>query len=156
MMRAVIAKRRVPGAPRLKEADIQRTCVDFLALDGWRPLKTDPCSDRNRGKGFGEKGMADHLFLRVPDVKEYVLRARRASLTRGPFPAASVLAAAQGQILWVEFKRPGTVPTSRQHDWHYLERYNGFLTVLAGVDFPADIDGFMAWYRVSGLMRRPI
>ena len=38
--------------------------VEYLQLDGWRPIRTDPVSDRARGKGFGELGMPDYLFLR--------------------------------------------------------------------------------------------
>lgn len=59
--------RRVP-----LESEIQQQCADLLALDGWRALRTDPCSDRGRAKGFGEKGMADHLFLRPVHSTSYI------------------------------------------------------------------------------------
>ena len=40
--------------------------------------------------------------------------------------------------------------------WHQRERARGALTLLAGVDFPATIEGFAEWYRASGLMRRAL
>src|SRR3974390_705182 len=50
--------------PQPSEEQIQETCTRLLELDGWRALRTDPCSDRARGKGFGEVGMADYLYIR--------------------------------------------------------------------------------------------
>lgn len=131
------------------ESEIQQQCADLLALDGWRALRTDPCSDRGRAKGFGEKGMADLLFLRP------ALYVCDNSFGRsGAFPKHSICSAADGQILWVEFKRPGQMPKSHQYDWHFAERLSGFLTVMAGVDFEASFEGFRIWYLVSGLLRR--
>jgi len=37
-----------------------------------------------------------------------------------------------------------------------LERKRGALTLIAGQDFPATIEGFKAWYIGSGLNRRTI
>lgn len=145
-----------PRAPRLREADIQTACVDFLALDGWRPLRTDPCSDRGRGKGFGEEGMADHLFLRASYIPHH-LRWERLIKRGEAFPKASVFTAnaAAGEILWVEFKRPRTGRVAEhQHDWHLAERLRAFLTVVASIDFEPTYDGFVTWYRNSGLLRR--
>jgi len=114
---------------RLREIDIQRQCSDYLALDGWRMLRTDPCSDRRRGKGFGEVGMADCLYIRYePEL--------------------------QARVLWIEWKRPGCHPTPQQQQWHLAERARGALTWIAGVDFPADYDSFLLYYRQSGLLRR--
>jgi hypothetical protein len=127
---------------KLTEAQIQKTCSDFLALDGWRPLRTDPTSDKSRGKGFGECGMADHLFIRyTPKILlPKVLRQ-------------------YADVLWVEFKKldakgKPTKPSARQIEWHRGERARGALTVIAGVDFPATISGFIEWYRASGLARK--
>ena len=124
------------GLPKLTEAQIQRQCVDFMALDGWRPLKTDPCSDKARGKGFGEIGMADHLFIRYEISPE---NARRAGWA---------------QVLWVEFKRPGGIVSEHQMLWHVAERKAGAFTACAILDFEPTFDGFIAWYRKSGLLRR--
>jgi hypothetical protein len=60
---------------RLTEAQIQKTCSDFLALDGWRVLITNPCSDKARGKGFGEVGMSipdDELLTLHLDIEEHM------------------------------------------------------------------------------------
>lgn len=124
--------------PKLSEADIERTCSDFLALDGWRPLKTDPCSDRARGKGFGELGMADRLYIRqLFDAF-----------------AISPTIKAGAQVVWIEWKSKRGKPSQKQLDWHQAERARGALTWIAGVDFPASIEGFMQFYRESGLLRR--
>jgi hypothetical protein len=120
--------------PLLKEIDIQRQCSDFLALDGWRMLRTDPCSDRRLGKGFGEIGMADCLYLRYGYL--------------GYMNTAA-------EVIWIEWKRPGGKLMPKQIQWHRAERSRGAITFIAGVDFPADFGGFLAWYRASGLLRRP-
>lgn len=135
--------RKPVGPPRLKEIDVQLACVDFMRLDGWRPLRTDPCSDMRRGKGFGELGMADHLFIRY------------CSETPGD---------ALAEVLWVEFKRPAgfqrgtwrsaTKASQDQMAWHRAEKYCGARTAIAGPDFEPSYDGFVAWYRKSGLLRR--
>lgn len=121
-----------------KEADIERTCSDLLALDGWRPLKTDPVSDRERGKGFGELGMADRLYLRYAAPVQ---------------PIQPLTMAASAQVMWIEWKRPGEKLKPHQVAWHIAERARGALTLRAGVDFEATVDGFIAWYRRSGLNR---
>jgi hypothetical protein len=35
-------------------------------------------------------------------------------------------------------------------------RARGALTLIAGEDFPASVDGFRCWYAASGLRRRPL
>lgn len=117
--------------PKIREIDIQRAVCDLLRIDGWRYLRTDPLSDKSRGKGFGEIGMADALFLRYEE-----------------FGWGSA------RTMWVEFKRPGGKPTQAQQDWHALERAHGALTVLMGEDCEPTYDGFRAWYLASGLNRR--
>lgn len=114
------------------EADIQAECVKFMQEDGWRALRTDPVSDKSRGKGFGELGMADYLFLRADYQK--------------PFGV--------GQALWVEFKARRGEVAKHQTDWHAKERARGFMTWIASVDFPASVKGFRERYAASGLMRR--
>jgi hypothetical protein len=108
----------------ISEAHIQQTVREFLELDGWRAIRTDPVSDRSRGKGFGEIGMADYLFIRY----------------RGQMGAA--------EAMWIEFKRKGEQPKPHQKAWLHAERLRGAIVMV--VD---DIDIFAAWYKTSGLCR---
>lgn len=128
-------------APDVSESYIEAECTKILEADGWRALRTDPVSDRARGKGFGELGMADHLYIR------YGNRAGRAPM-KFTFTHALCL------VLWIEFKRPGEKPQKHQTAWHIRERARGALTLIAGEDFPATVAGFRDWYRQSGLQRR--
>lgn len=159
--------------PSLRERDIQLACTQLLELDGWRPVRTDPQSERGfiqrcrqrlkqhgqglevyldlilkaiggiRGAGFGEKGMADHLYIRYE--------------REGPaIPNEQPYDKSWAQVLWVEFKRPGEKTKAHQDTWHRDERLRGALTLKAGEDFEPTVDGFLTWYRKSGLMRRPI
>jgi hypothetical protein len=122
---------------KLRESDIERTISDYLACDGWRKLKTDPVSRREWGKGFGEKGMGDALFIRYEHPALFV------DLKPG-----------QAQVLWCEFKAPGGRLSAAQKLWHQVERSRGALTWIAGQDFPASIEGFIEFYEKSGLQRR--
>lgn len=124
--------------PHISEAAIERTCTDLLELDGWRSLKTDPVSRREWGKGFGEKGMADRLYIRY-------MKSRYSLELAGHRWAA---------VLWIEWKSAKGKPAPHQLAWHQAERARGALTLIAGVDFPASIEGFAAWYAESGLQRR--
>jgi hypothetical protein len=117
------------------ESLIEAECTKLLEQDNWRALRTDPVSDRGRGKGFGELGMADHLYIRYDN----------------PFRGRGTRAYCE--VLWIEFKRPGKKPAKHQQDWHIKERARGALTLIAGEDFPASVDGFRAWYADSGLKR---
>jgi hypothetical protein len=121
----------------LSEADVQRTCVDFMIAERWEAIRTDPCSDRARGKGFGAKGMADHLFIRYG------------------------VGIGTDTVLWVEFKRPAGVDargrryaagkaSQTQLGWHALARQAGARTAIAGVDFEPTFEGFKAWYLEQG------
>ncbi len=60
----------------LRERDIAKTCSDVLIWDGWRMLVTDPVSDRARGKGFGELGMADRLYIRYASLPTLISRSK--------------------------------------------------------------------------------
>lgn len=117
------------AADLMPEWMIEAECTKLLEEDGWRSLRTDPVSDRSKGKGFGEVGMADHLYLRYDPI---YLRAN---------------------VLWVEFKSAKGKPAKHQLDWHQKERARGALTWIAGVDFTASVEGFKANYRASGLSR---
>lgn len=124
--------------PRLlQESHIQQTVTEFLQLDGWHAIRTDPVSDRKRGKGFGELGMPDYLFIRywptfrgAPDIR---------------LSTDETIA----QVLWIEFKAPGKKPKAHQLAWHEAERKRGALVLVAD-----DIDKFIGWYYNSGLKRR--
>ena len=132
------------AAPRILERDIERTCTDFLELDGWRSLKTDPVSRREWGKGFGEKGMADHLYIRY---------GRFNNATANPYRKPGAMAI-NAQVLWIEFKRRGGKAAAHQKAWHARERARGALTLILGEDCPASIEGFREFYMKSGLARR--
>ncbi len=117
---------------KLSERDIQEACCTLLAYDNWRRLRCEPVSRREWGKGFGEPGMADDLFIRYG---------------RGGEPT---------EVMWIEWKAPGGKPTPGQLAWHAAERASGASTYVAGMDFERSVDGFLVWYRSSGWMRRPI
>lgn len=132
---------------RKSEREIERTCTGILKRDDWRSLKTDPVSDKRRGKGFGELGMADYLYIRY----------WAANVHRKPEPydgAANALHLASGnEVLWVEWKRHDGKAAEHQKAWHAAERKRGALVLVAGEDFPASVEGFHEWYLKSGLCR---
>lgn len=134
---------------KLSERDIERTISDYLALDGWRALKTDPVSRREWGKGFGERGMADVLMIRYEAFRWIDLKIAPPLI--GYFEQH-----AGAQVLWIEHKRRGKKAAQHQLDWHAAERARGALTLIAGEDFEASIEGFERWYIASGLQRRKI
>jgi hypothetical protein len=114
---------------KLTESMIQETCSEMLELDGWRRLRTDPVSDRARGKGFGEPGMADDLFIRY-------------------------IWAAMAEVMWIEWKSAKGITKRHQAIWHVAESARGATVVVAGEDFPKSIEGFQDWYKSSGLNRK--
>lgn len=120
----------------LSEAHIQQTCTEWLQLDGWRAVVTDP--PQLRGLGVSERGIPDRLYIRYE---------------KQTLPPTFEHGAAQ--ILWIEWKRKKKAKTSaEQLNWHCCERARGALVWLAGVDFAASIEGFQAHYIASGLARR--
>lgn len=120
---------------RILEKDIQRACCEILALDSWRRVRTD--MKQLRGMGVQEPGMADDLFIRYP-------------------PGVPMECRILAEVLWVEWKKKGGKAADHQTAWHTLERKRGALTLIAGEDFPASIEGFRTWYKTSGLMRKRI
>jgi hypothetical protein len=134
---SVAAANAPADSPR--ESLIEAECTKILEEDGWRALRTDPVSDRSRGKGFGEVGMADHLYIRYRPMAAH--------------PEWRVVATVPADVMWIEFKRPGEKAKKHQALWHIKERARGALTLIAGEDFPATIEGFREWYRKSGLQR---
>src|SRR6266704_313048 len=136
------------GKLRLSETDIQRTASDLLIADGWRLLRTDPVSNKLLGKGFGEIGMADCLFIRYETILARVAPKRGGKLVE--------IADASAEVLWCEFKSAKGRPTPAQLFWHERERARGALTWIAGTDFEASIEGFTRHYKASGLQRRKL
>ncbi len=138
--------RRAPRVPKISEAHIQETCTQLLELDGWRALRTDPVSRREWGKGFGEKGMVDYLYIRYAPV-----------VRGGSQPVYCVdlqLPAPFCELMWIEWKKRGGKSAQHQLDWQAREIARGALVLVAGRTFPASIEGFIAWYNQSGLARR--
>jgi len=147
------AKRFEAGRALLTEAQIEQTCTEYLAWDGWRALKTDPVSRREWGKGFGELGMADYLYIRYN--LDWVIHEAVKLQAPQEFDGRDFARRPQFvELIWIEWKRKGGKTKLHQTAWHALERRRGALTLIAGVDFEASIEGFQAWYRASGLQRR--
>ena len=128
--------------PRLLEAELARACTELLEWDGWRALKTDPVSRREWGKGFGEKGMADYLYIRYGAAPAVDLFKNSAVLLVG------------AEVMWIEWKIPTGTVAEKQHAWRERERARGALALIAGVDFHASFEGFYRWYVQSGLQRK--
>jgi hypothetical protein len=123
--------------PKITERDVQIGVTSFLELDGWRAIRTDPVSDRKRGKGFGELGMPDYLYVR------YWTGTINQMAMKPPYESWA-------QVLWIEFKAPGKKPAQHQFDWHQAERLRGALVKV--VD---GFESFRRWYiDESGLNRR--
>jgi hypothetical protein len=128
-----------PKALVLKEADIQRTVCDHLRAEGWRVFEFEQHWDERAKKLRGEAGMPDILAVRYQGDMRFVSRGI-------------------AQVLWVELKRVTrrgntTKAATAQLDWHRDERARGALTWIAGVDFPATIEGWLEHYKASGLAR---
>ena len=110
----------------LPEWMIEAECTKLLEQDGWRALRTDPVSDKGRAKGFGELGMADHLYIRYLDT------------FRIEFPSSdgkrriAVLKAPAAEVAWIEYKSTKGKPKKHQIEWHTKERARGALTPQSG------------------------
>lgn len=137
-------------APRITEAQLQTYGTQLLEADGWRALRTDPVSRREWGKGFGEKGMADMLYVRYLDDALVHIAAN----TDDP-PSTNVMLSIC-RVMWIEWKRKGGKVAAHQTAWHELERKRGALTLIAGENFEATPESFYEWYKNSGLMRKDI
>ncbi len=143
-----IAKRTIRGlAP--SEAQIQQTCTEWLALDGWRAIVTDP--PHMRGLGVSEKGIPDRLYIRYCYSGENCSTSAKNG-SRWDMNARLL----HTQAVWIEWKKKGGKAKEHQKDWHYAERLRGALVWVAGENFPATIEGFQKFYRESGLMRRKL
>ena len=148
-----------PGLPKLSEADIQRTCTEYLEMDGWRALRTDPVSRREWGKGFGELGMADCLYIRYDPERHISPAHRKPAGATGGFQQPSWMSRVSddvyAEVMWIEWKKARAKKAMRhQTDWHAREAARGAITLIARRDFPASIEGFRTWYAQSGLRRQ--
>jgi len=146
-LKDIVMPKSEPTLLAISEAQLELAGTEYLVWDGWRAFKTDPVSNRLWGKGFGEKGMCDHLYLRYCDTTP-----------TDPGP----LTEGWGGILWIEWKRPKSkgrqagVAKFHQTQWIMAERARGALVWLCGVDFPASYDGFLEHYQASRLQRKNI
>ncbi len=133
------------------EAQIQQQCRDYLALDGWRLVVTDP--PHIRGLGVSEPGMPDDLMIRY----QYPCRGIGCSGEH-----CGTIDCVDAELLWIEYKckRPGSKAAQHQKDWHDRERARGALVVMAGergpFGFDASLEGFAEWYEKSGLQRKRV
>ena len=143
-------KRIITADDLVSEAQVEETCTAFLALDGWIALVTDP--KQLRGLGVTEPGIADRQYRRAVN---------RDSLPRSVEEGhAYAQRLAEAELMAIEWKRvragKATKTSVKQDAWHARERARGFLTLRAGIDFPATISGFQEFYRKSGLRRKNI
>jgi len=130
----------------LSEAHIQATCTAWLELDGWRTFETDP--KHLRGLGVSEPGMPDKLYIRYLYDPGYRCEGKcQCGLKEG---------CACSEVMRIEWKKKGGKAEQHQKEWHAKERARGALTLIAGEDFPASIEGFCNWYAQSGLQRKSI
>ncbi len=128
----------------LSEAHIAATCTAWLELDNWRAIETDP--KHLRGLGVSEPGMADRQYIRYLNDADPRKGRYPAETGKTYWPIA--------EVMWIEWKKKGGKAGQHQKDWHARERSRGALTLIAGIDFPASIESFCAWYQKSGLQRK--
>ncbi len=133
-------ERYVKPVLKVSEADIEKAVDDLLQYDGWRSFKMEQVYSEKKRRTFGEAGMPDRLYLRY---EGYVRYAEKNSQLL-----------AMSEVLWIEHKRHKGIASAAQKLWHAAERKRGALTLIAGLDFPASIEGFISWYAQSGLKRR--
>lgn len=148
----------IAGGPDVPESEIQAEITKRLEGDGWRALRTDPVSDRGRGKGFGEVGMADALMIRYDFSRQAAAVDRLSDIGYDGLVDGETrhTLRAYADVMWIEFKRPGEKAKKHQQAWHAKERARGALTLIAGQDFPASVEGFVGWYKASGLLRSKV
>ena len=123
------------------EKSIQAAVKDLLLLDGWRVFETD-AARRHHDTGsvrhpLSEPGMADMLCIRYHEYPK-------------------INCESHASVLWIENKRLGGKSTADQKLWQSAERERGALVIVLGEDCEASIDGWLGWYRQSGLMRRKL
>lgn len=129
------------GKLKISEADIERTATEILQLDGWRSFKMEQNFSERKVKVTGERGMPDRLYIRYHYHQHFAV---------GAFAGAGVAS----EVLWIEWKSATGKVSEYQKAWHEAECRRGAVVLVAGVDFPASIEGFKGWYENSGLKRR--
>jgi len=141
LYRVTRANRARSGKPRQHpERDLQKACEDLLQLDGWRIFRLEQNFSEKKQKSVGESGAPDGLYIRYP-YTAYPEESNTDTFC---------------DVMFIEWKSSTGKAKQHQKDWHAQERSRGALVVVAGEDFKADKDSFVAWYRGSGLMRRAI
>src|SRR5260370_1439131 len=98
-----------------------------------------------RGKGFGEPGMADRLYIRYEYPPDQDRRTPTETANR-----------ALTETLWIEWKKLGGKAAPHQRAWIERERKRGALVWLAGESFACTPEALPAHYRASGLMSKDI
>lgn len=109
-----------------------------------------------RGKGFGEIGMADDLFIRYGGT---IRPAGPGIRLRGNHYKPEIYSTevyCLSQVMWIEWKSEKGRAAAPQRHWHAIERARGAYTLIAGIDFPKSIEGFYEFYKDSGLMQKPL
>lgn len=163
--------RATKAAPVLRESDIQKTCCEFLRLDGWVVLRMEPVSDTSTVRAILaalNREVALHVvFDRIAEIVKKCLRGRGANELGMPDVLAirywngKYLDPQTADVLWFEAKRPGGKCTPLQRAWHSRERARGALVWVLGDPgdpdaniTPASIEAFRAHYCASGLARK--
>ncbi len=118
------------GKLAIPESSLESAIFNILSYDGFHVFRTG-FAITEAGRQLGEVSSPDLLAIRYglpPDWRT--------------------------EVLWCEVKAQARKLTPEQRLWIIGERRRGALVVVAGEDFPADIDGWKAWYAASGLQRR--
>jgi len=123
---------------KVQEKHLQKAGEDILQLDGWRIFRIEQNFSERKVKCVGEAGAPDGLYIRY---------------NTGVTPRAK---SQDAQVMFIEWKAPGGTPSTSQRAWIAQETARGGLVLLAGADFPCSVEGFLEYYRASGLMRRKL
>ena len=127
------------GSLVVSESSIEEGITAILEYDGWRSFKMERNFSEKKQRAFGEAGMPDRLYVRYAYGGSYP-----------KFASGQCIS----EVLFIEHKSAKGIASAAQKLWHAAERKRGALTLIAGVDFVASIDGFLSWYESSGLKRR--
>jgi hypothetical protein len=135
---------------KILEKHLQKHGEDILQLDGWRILRLEQNFSERKRKIVGEAGAPDGLYVRYAHFGFLYINKQLTNTSRD----SDVVWEAATEVMWIEWKSPKGKPSTTQQIWHGAERKRGALTLIAGIDFPASIEGFQQWYRASGLQRK--
>jgi hypothetical protein len=129
------------------ERELARECTKLLELDGFRTFWMEPVSRREWGRGTGEVGQPDALYIRYDYDRSKQIFGCAGFVNEMEMRA-------KADVLFIEYKsRAGRTPPSQKF-WHERERARGALTAIAKIDFEPTVDGFLSWYLSTGLARR--